>query len=328
MEQMAIIVFGGNGFVGRRLAKELLQNGEQVIICDLENSPVHEPTRFLPCDITNPDDFKWIPLSSEDTVINLAANQYHNQVPRKDTRSYFFNTNTIGTENILNFIVSSGGHKFIQYTTDMIYGKPQYLPIDIHHPQVPFGPYGQSKKASEDICREYRKKGIHITIFRPRMIIGPGRLGILKKLFFLIKHHMPVPTIGAGKNCYQMVSVFDCVSATIAAIKCGCPNKEYNLGSKNPPTERDLLKNLIRKVGSHSLVIPTSGKMVKALRGFLGAIGFEIMYKEQYMIADENYILDISETEKDLDWLPEHSDQDMIIEAYKEYVTHKREKRG
>jgi hypothetical protein len=50
-------------------------------------------------------------------------------------------------------------------------------------------------------------------------------VGNTKKLFFLIKHNLPVPTIGFGKNCYQMVSVFDCVPATIAAIQYGCPNK-------------------------------------------------------------------------------------------------------
>jgi dTDP-glucose 4,6-dehydratase len=45
------------------------------------------------------------------------------------------------------------------------------------------------------------------------------------------------------------------------------------------------------------------------------------MYREQYMIADENYILDISETERYLYWTPQSSDQDMIIEAYAGYIT-------
>jgi dTDP-glucose 4,6-dehydratase len=318
---MAVVIFGGSGFGGSHLVKALLQNNEQVIVCDIEASRVHDKARFIPCDIRNSDDFKQIPLSSTDVVINLAANQYHRRLPRKNIHEYFFDTNVRGTKNILDFIVSGGGRKFIKYTTDMIYGKPQYLPIDIYHPQIPFGPYGQSKKESEDICREYRKKGLDITIFRPRMIIGPGRLGILTKLFFLIKHNLPVPTIRHGKNCYQMVSVFDCVSATIAAIQYGCPNKEYNFGSKNSPTERDLLKNLIKNAGSHSPVIATNGKMVKAALSFLGAIGIAIMYREQYMIADENYILDISETERDLHWTPQSSDQDMIIEAYVGYIT-------
>jgi dTDP-glucose 4,6-dehydratase len=318
---MAIIIFGGSGFVGNWLAKALLQHNKQVIICDIEGSIIHEQVRFIPCDIKNPDDFKRIPLSSEDIVINLAATLYHHKLPHKNRDKYFFDTNTQGTRNILDFLLSAGCRKFMQYTTDMIYGKPQYLPIDTHHPQIPLGPYGQSKKASEDICREYRKKGINITIFRPRMIIGPGRLGILKKLFFLIQHNLPVPTIGSGRNSYQMVSVFDCVSATIAAIQHGCPNKEYHLGSKNPPTERQLLKNLVKTTGSHSPIIPTNGKMVKAILSFLGAIGLEIMYREQYMIADEDYILDISETERDLNWTPQYSDQEMIVEAYSDYIS-------
>ena len=45
------------------------------------------------------------------------------------------------------------------------------------------------------------------------MIIGPGRLGLLKKLFFLIKNNLPVPMIGSGKNRYQFISVFDCADA-------------------------------------------------------------------------------------------------------------------
>ena len=241
-------------------------------------------------------------------------------MPRKNRQAYFFDTNTIGAENIISVAYEKGCTKIIQFTTDMIYGKPQYLPVDAKHPQEPFGPYGQSKKATEEICKKYREKGMNVTIFRPRMINGPGRLGILKKLFWLIKHNLPVPTIGSGNNCYQMISVFDCVSAIFCAIRAGVPNGEYNLGSKNPPSTKELLKNLVKQVGSKSVVIPTPGKLVKLLLAGLGVIGLELMYKEQYMIADEDYILDVSETEKDLGWTPEYADSDMIIEAYRNYI--------
>lgn len=43
------------------------------------------------------------------------------------------------------------------------------------------------------------------------------------------------------------------------------------------------------------------------------------MYPEQFMIADEEYILDISETKEDLDWQPKYNDADMLAEAYKMY---------
>ena len=44
-----------------------------------------------------------------------------------------------------------------------------------------------------------------------------------------------------------------------------------------------------------------------------------ILYKEQYKIADKNYIVDISDTYSKIKWKPEQSDTDMIIEAYKHW---------
>ena len=73
--------------------------------------------------------------------------------------------------------------------------------------------------------------------------------------------NLPVPTIGNGKNHYQMISVFDCVSAILCAIDKGLPNKEYNLGSKNSPDIRTLLKGVIASAHSHSVVIPTPGEI-------------------------------------------------------------------
>lgn len=316
---MKVIVFGGNGFVGQWLVRELKKQNYEVLSSDLGANPLDGNVPYSQADIRDRDQLDKIPFFPDDIVVNLAANQYHLKVPPKNREAFFRDTNTIGTENILIAAKAKGCKRVVQFTTDMTYGKPQYLPLDTAHPQNPFGPYGRSKKEVEDICRNYRNEGLKITIFRPRMINGPGRLGILKKLFWLIQHNLPVPTIGAGKNCYQMVSVFDCVSAIVCAIKKDIPNEEYNLGSKNPPSTKKLLQGLVQRVGSRSPVIPTPGKLVKVTLGALGAIGLEIMYKEQYMIADEDYILDISKTERDLGWRPQYNDEDMIVQAYEDY---------
>lgn len=151
------------------------------------------------------------------------------------------------------------------------------------------------------------------------MINGSGRLGILVKLFKLIDMNLPVPTIGNGKNHYQMISVFDCVSAILCAIKNGVPNGEYNLGSASSPDITTLLKGVIKTAKSHSVVVHTPGKLVKFILKIMDNIGLTIMYPEQFMIADEEYILDISKTEKELGWHPKYNDEDMLIEAYKMY---------
>lgn len=324
---MKYYIFGGNGFVGRYLATDLLKKGKEVIVCDLQEN-LHSMIDAKACgyeqvNITQVEDLERLPIGEEDILINLAANQYHTKVPR-DRKQYFFSVNVEGTRNILKVAYGKGCRNYLMFTTDMTYGKPQYLPVDLNHPQNPFGPYGQSKKMAEDICRAYRSKGMNITIMRPRMINGPGRLGILVKLFKLIDMNLPVPTIGNGKNHYQMISVFDCVSAIECALAKGMPNREYNLGSTGSPDITGLLKGVIKEAGSRSFVIHTPGQAVKLILGMFDAIGLTIMYKEQFMIADEEYILDISETERDLDWHPQYNDADMITEAYRTYKEMKR----
>ena len=131
--------------------------------------------------------------------------------------------------------------------------------------------------------------------------------------------NLPVPLIGKGENCYQMVSVFDCVQAIVKCVEHRIPNKEYNLGSDNPPTVYELLHDVIQQVGSHSVLIRTNGKIVKKTLSVLGYMGLSLMYREQFEIADENYILDIQETKDELGWKPKYNDKDMLYQAYETY---------
>lgn len=311
---MRYVIIGGSGFVGKELGNLFLQRGEEIVNLDLISSGL--PVQDVQQDITREIRFQFRP---DDIVVHLAANQYHHKVPKKNRQAFFEDVNVVGTQNILKKMSADGAHQMVFFSTDMVYGKPQYLPVDTKHVQNPFGYYGKSKKAAEAICEKYRQEGVNITIFRPRMIIGKGRLGILVKLFKLIEHNLPVPMIGSGKNYYQMVSVQDCAAAIDQAIRHQLPNKSYNLGSINPPTVKELLEQVIRRNHSKSILIPTWGKAVKMTLGVLGWLGWEMMYKEQYMIADENYIIDISETRQDLDWTPQFNDTDMMLAAFEEY---------
>jgi dTDP-glucose 4,6-dehydratase len=184
---------------------------------------------------------------------------------------------------------------------------------------VPLGEYGLSKLATEELCRRYRDRGMMITIFRPRLIIGPGRLGILAKLFKLIDAHLPVPMIGPGQNQYQFISVFDCASAAVAAWQAGLPNTEYNIGSDEPPTVRELLTRLIQEAGSRSFLLPTPAPLVKLVLTALDWINRPVMDPEQYLIADEVCIVDTSKAKRELAWQPRYRDEEMLIAAYREY---------
>ena len=319
---MKHIVIGADGFLGRHLTKSLLDDGLPVMGADIQSThrSFYNDAPFTQIDLTSPDSLNQLPIAPDDILIHVAANQYHHTVPRKNRNNFFFDTNTEGTRNLIQAMDQAGCRNLIYFSTDMVYGKPDYLPVRTDHPKRPFGPYGESKIASEIICNEARENGFNITIFRPRLIMGPGRLGIMKKLFWLITHHLPVPMIGSGHNHYQMISVFDCVSAIRCALEKGITQKEYNLGSKNPPTVKTLLKTLIDHANSKSLLLPTYGPLVKNTLGFLGILGLELMFPEQYKIADIEYLVDISDTEKDLGWTPQYSDTDMLQTAFDYYL--------
>ncbi len=318
---MRHIIFGGDGFVGRHLAPKLLADGHEVIVADIVKSdlPHYRKAAFVHCDVTDPATVQAVGLKADDMVYNLSAKMLSPIQVRAKRHDFFYPVNYFGTENIIHAMDKAGAPKLVHFTTDMIYGHTVTYPMTEDHPVSPLGEYGMSKWETEKLAAVWRDKGMSISLFRPRLIIGPGRLGILEKLFKLIDMNLPVPMIGSGKNPYQFISVFDCAEAARLAFKAGVPNEAYNLGSLNPPPVRKLLGDLIRHAGSKSLLIPTPGWAVKRTLDLLDLMNMPIMDPEQYLIADEECVLDVSKGKRDLGWVPQYRDEDMLIAAYTEY---------
>jgi dTDP-glucose 4,6-dehydratase len=319
---MKHIIIGGDGFVGHRLASDLSDAGEQVLVADITNSghALYRGVPFVRVDVTAPETLRAIPLEPGDAVYNLAAKMLSPLQVRAERHQFFWPVNHGGPSNILAWMEEVGARQFVQFTTDMVFG--HVIPgvrQDEDHPMAPLGEYGASKKAAEEVCAAYRARGFDITIFRPRLIIGPGRLGILAKLFRLIDANLPVPMIGSGANPYQFISVYDCASAAAAAWKAGFPNRSYNLGSDDPPPVKELLGNLIRHAGSKSFLLPTPAFAVKATLAVFDRLNLPIMDPEQYLIADEFCIRETGRAKAELGWAPQHRDSDMLNAAYAEY---------
>ncbi len=321
MNPMKHVLIGGDGFVGRHLAADLHSIGEEVLVADIQQGAhdIYRHVPFLKLDVTKPEQLRAIDLKPDDIVYNLSARMLSPIMPRRKRRAFFWPVNYDGVENILQFMEEKGCTRLIHYTTDMIYGHSKSVPQTENHAIEPLGEYGRSKLETEHLCRRYRKKGMQITIFRPRLIVGPGRLGILSKLFKLIDANLPVPMIGKGRNPYQFISVFDCSRAAICAWQAGIPNSEYNLGSDNPPSIRELLGRLIKETGSRSILLPTPAPLVKATLTMLDLVSLPLMDPEQYLIADEVCILDCSKAKREIGWQPRYRDDDMLLAAYRGY---------
>ena len=316
------ILIGGAGFTGLKIAEDLIDRkvpNSKIVIADLKDALIKVSLKVtkVSCDISK----NILPQFEEnDIIIHLAARQYHLKIPYKNKLSWFRSVNVAGTKNIINSCMKYKVKGLVFFSTDMIYGLPKFTPVTTNHPKNPIGPYGKSKLEAEELCYSARKKGLPITILRPRLIMGPGRLGIMKKLFISIFKGIPVPLIGNGKNCYQMVSVGDCSEAAILAVKKQFPNYELNLGSKIGPDVKSLLNSLIIKVNSKSILMPIPALPIKIILSFFEKIGWPILHKEQYKIADKNYIVDISDTYSKIGWKPKLSDKDMIIAAYNYWI--------
>ncbi len=321
---MKHIIFGGDGFLGTELTKKLTAKGETVVICDLKKTAASgiydsDLVTYIEMDVTDKAAFSKVDIQPDDVPYHFAARLLVPILPRKERKDYFWTALYDGTKNVLEFLEANNVNRMIYYTTDMVYGHTVHHPRLEDHPREPLGPYGDAKLQTEYLCEEYRRKGFNITIFRPRLIIGPGRLGILEKLFKLIDANLPVPTIGSGNNYYQFISVSDCANAVICAVEKGIPNEAYNLGSLNPPTVNALLKGLINRADSKSFLLPTPAFLVKFVLDMLDRIGMPIMDPEQYLIADETCVLDVSKGERDLGWVPQDTDEAMLIAAYDSY---------
>jgi dTDP-glucose 4,6-dehydratase len=318
---MKHIIIGGDGFVGRHLARLLIERGEEVLIAGLTRSDldIYRTVPFMRVDVRDDAEVATLPIEPDDVVYHLAARMLMPIMPRAERHFYFHSVNYLGIENLLRVVHERGCTKVVYFTTDMVYGRTQAMPKTEDHPRAPLGPYGGSKLASEKLCESYREKGMNVAIFRPRLIIGPGRLGILARLFRLIEASLPVPVIGNGKNHYQFISVFDCASAALAAADAGVPNGAYNRGSLDPPTVDDLLRRLIEAAGSRSMLLHVPAILVKPALAALDLIGWPLMDPEQYLIADEDCIVDVAKAERELGWRPRFADDDMLLAAYAEY---------
>ena len=321
---MKHIIFGGDGFLGTELTKKLVERNDKVLICDEKQTPQFgnyalPGVEFVKMDVTRPDTFDQIPVEEGDIVYHFAARLLVPILPRAERHDYFWQALYVGTQNVFDWMEKSGLQNLVYYTTDMVYGHTEIHPRTEEHPCKPIGPYGEAKYQTEKLCDEYRANGYNITLFRPRLIIGHGRLGILEKLFKLVDMNFPVPTIGNGKNYYQFISVSDCAEACLAAVEAGFPSENYNLGSSNPPTVNELLGTLIKEANSKSFLIPTPAFAVKAVLALLDKMGKPIMDPEQYLIADETCVLDCSKAERELGWVPKDDDTSMLLIAYRDY---------
>jgi len=309
-----VLVTGGTGFLGKHLVDELVKREAIVSVVDFRKPSFDiEGFSFQEADIRDKEKIA-SSCREKEAVFHLAA------VPSiaRAKPDIYHQVNVEGTRNLLEGSLSSGVKKVIHVSSSTVYGVPDEFPLKETSPLHPIGKYGRSKLAAEELCSQYAQKGLNVSIIRPRVIMGPGRIGIFSILFERIMRNQAVYTIGRGNNVFQFTHVADMSSACVKAAEDPKPGL-FNVGSEETLTVKEELSLLIKHAASSSRIISIPASFARFSLKSLSFLGISPLVDEQFTIADRNFKLDTAYAGERLGWHSAYSNLESLIEAFDWY---------
>ena len=160
-----ILITGGAGYIGSHVAKQLLEQGKDIIILDnlstgsqkiLDTLYAIHPFEFIQLDLNAFSDISQLLQERKiETILHFAASIV---VPESvtDPLKYYMN-NTVNTTHLIQAAIDANVKKFIFSSTAAVYGEPLEIPangVDETFPTKPINPYGMSKLMSETILAD------------------------------------------------------------------------------------------------------------------------------------------------------------------------------
>jgi nucleoside-diphosphate-sugar epimerase len=320
---MKVVVTGGAGFLGYHIGqkiKEITDYNESVFfdIAEFTEGDYDPGINCIYGDVRVPSQMDQI-LSGAKVVIHCAA-----ALPlwkKKD----IFETNVDGMRNVCESCLKNKVERLIFISSTSVYGVPKEHPLYETHPRVGVGPYGKSKIMAEEICEEYRKKGLAICILRPKSFIGTARLGVFQILYDWVESGVKIPIIGNGNNRYQLFEVDDLVDAInlAAVLPVEKINDTFNVGAKEFKTVREDVGAMCEYAKTKSRVIGTPAWIIKPVLRFFEILNLSPLYKWIYGTADTDSFVSIEKAQKVLGWEPKYSNAEALIRSYQWYLDNK-----
>ncbi len=323
---MKILITGGSGFLGLHLAHYLTKKKHTIVLLDISDFDKKEypkGCKFIKADIRNKKLVNSV-TRNIDVIIHAAA-----ALPLWKTED-IFDINVNGTRSVLDSAYQNKIKRFIYISSTAVYGVPKKHPIYEDDGLVGVGAYGQSKIEAEQLCEEYRKKEMGITIIRPKTFIGTHRLGVFEILFDWIKDGKKIPVIGNGNNRYQLLDVDDLVEAIYRFIilkDLRKANNTFNIGAEKFSTVKKDLQELFdyayqRKKIKKSSLISTPAFLIKKALWVFEKLELSPLYQWVYGTADKDSYVSIRRLVNTLHWRPKYSNAQALIKSYQWYVDH------
>ncbi len=313
-----ILITGGSGFLGINMIRFLLKKG----ITDIRSIdllpfdyPEKERVQATLGDIRDLTALRQA-MEGADYVIHTAA-----ALPLYSEQD-IMTTDVEGTRNVLTVAQENNVARMVMISSTAVYGIPDHHPLLETDRLIGVGPYGKAKIMAEEVCLEFRKKGLCVPIIRPKSFIGPERLGVFALFYDWAYTGHGFPMIGSGNNRYQLLDVEDLCEAIWLTMTAdpALANDTFNIGAKHFTTMREDYQAVLDEAGHDKKISGfPAAPMIWALR-FLEFLHLSPLYKWVYETACEDSFVSIEKAERILHYTPRHSNKDALVRNYRWYV--------
>lgn len=262
-----ILVTGGAGFIGSRIAEKFIENPENyvVIVDDLSTGSLAKLPRvpksnwrFVKADVNNYREISEIMLgTSFDYVFHYAALV---GVSRTQNNPVKVLRDIDGIKNVLNLCKSTGVKRVFYSSSSEVYGEPVELPQ--HEETTPLNsrvPYAVVKNIGESFLRSFEKEyGLQYTIFRFFNTYGPKQSSdfVMSKFIRAALKNEDITLYGDGNQTRTFCFVDDNIDTCIKAMEQNLVvNDVMNVGGEKEIRIKDLAEIVIRLTGSSSKIV-------------------------------------------------------------------------
>jgi dTDP-glucose 4,6-dehydratase len=312
-----ILVTGGAGFIGSNFINHILSERDDYNIINLDKltyagnlenlipSQDKKNYKFIKGDIVNGELVNFIFENYKiKYVINFAAESH---VDRSILESeIFYRTNVIGTNTLLEISRKYEVEKFLQVSTDEVYGSlPEQGLFKETTPLSPNSPYSSSKAAADMMALAfYHTYKMPVVITRCSNNYGPYQFPekLIPLMIINSLNNKKLPVYGDGMYVRDWIYVIDHNKAIEMVFEKGKNGEVYNIGADNE------LPNI---------------KLVKLILTYLGKSEDLIQYVKDRPGHDRRYAIDSTKIRHELNWKPTFSFERALGNTIDWYIKNK-----
>ncbi len=276
----------------------LTYSGNPENLCDIEHDPRY---RFVKGSIADEEIVRSIFEEGIDYVLNYAA-ETHVDRSILDPKAFVV-TDVIGTYTLLEAARKYGGKRFIQISTDEVFGSIHKGAFTESHPFEPNSPYAASKAGADLLCRSYVKTyGLPVIVTHSCNFYGAYQYPekVIPLFITNLLEGKKVPLYGDGKNVREWIYTKDHCRAVDVILQKGVDGEVYNIGTGYEIQNVDLTKKILTLSGA-------SDDMIEPVADRLG--------------HDRRYAVDSTKL-RALGWSPQKSFDEGLAETVQWYKDH------